>query len=159
MIIITLSKVAAIKFLTEEGVACEIEDDPWYNVERLNCAATVCKTVLGEGGGGKGISESRLVHILHNDTKICVDPQIQRSLGLFANVIFLSQNFILTIMMHRESHLILNFKKPSVKPDQVISFDAFPRISTGALFYNFGWEEGRLLEGGHLIKEALINKL
>ena len=25
---ITLSKVAAIKFLTEEGVACEIEDDP-----------------------------------------------------------------------------------------------------------------------------------
>ena len=25
---ITLSKVAAIKFLTEEGVACETEDDP-----------------------------------------------------------------------------------------------------------------------------------
>ena len=110
MIVITLSKVAAIKFLTEEGVACEIEDDPWYNVEILNCAATVRKTVLGEGGGGEGISESRLVHILHDDTKICVDPQIQRSLGLFANVIFLSQNFILTIMMHRESHLILNLK-------------------------------------------------
>ena len=99
-----------MKFLTEEGVACEIEDDPWYNIEILNCAATVCKTVLGEGGGGEGISESRLVHILHDDTKICVDPQIQRSLGLFANVIFLSQNFILTIMMHRESHLILNLK-------------------------------------------------
>ena len=59
---------------------------------------------------GEGISESQLVHILHDDTKICVDPQIQRSLGLFANVIFLSQNFILTIMMHRESHLILNLK-------------------------------------------------
>ena len=59
---------------------------------------------------GEGISESRLVRILHDDTKICVDPQIQRSLGLFANVIFLSQNFILTIMMHRESHLILNLK-------------------------------------------------
>ena len=28
MIVITLSKVAAMKFLTEEGVACEIEDDP-----------------------------------------------------------------------------------------------------------------------------------
>ena len=62
------------------------------------------------GEGGEGISESRLVHILHDDTKICVDPQIQRSLGLFANVVFLSQNFILTIMMHRESHLILNLK-------------------------------------------------
>ena len=99
-----------MKFLTEEGLAYEIEDDPWYNVEILNCAATVCKTVLGKGGGGEGISESRLVHILHDDTKICVDPQIQRSLGLFANVIFLSQNFILTIMMHRESHLILNLK-------------------------------------------------
>ena len=35
MIVITLSKVAAIKFLTEEGLACEIEDDPWYNVESL----------------------------------------------------------------------------------------------------------------------------
>ena len=76
----------------------------------INCATTVCKTVLGEGGGGEGINEGRLVHILHDDTKICVDPQIQRSLGLFANVIFLSQNFILTIMMHRESHLILNLK-------------------------------------------------
>ena len=99
-----------MKFLTEEGLACEIEDDPWYNVEILNCAATVCKTVLGEGGGREGISESRLVHILHDDTKICVDPQIQRNLGLFANVIFLSQNFILTIMMHREFHFILNLK-------------------------------------------------
>ena len=26
--VITLSKVATIKFLTEEGLACEIEDDP-----------------------------------------------------------------------------------------------------------------------------------
>ena len=43
-----------MKFLTEEGVACEIEDDPWYNIEILNCAATVSKTVLGEGGGGEG---------------------------------------------------------------------------------------------------------
>ena len=49
------------------------------------------------GGGGKGISESRVVHILHDDIKICVDPQIQRRLGLFPNVIFLSHNFILTI--------------------------------------------------------------
>ena len=59
--------------------------------------STVCKKFLSEGGGGKGISESRLVHILHDDIKICVDPQIQRRLGLFPNVIFLSHNFILTI--------------------------------------------------------------
>ena len=50
MIVITLSKVAAIKFLTEEGLAYKIEDDPCCNVEILNCEATVCKTVLGEGG-------------------------------------------------------------------------------------------------------------
>ena len=66
---ITLSKVAAIKFLTEEGVACEIEDDPRYNVEILNFTSKVCKTFLGEGGGGKGISESRLVHIQLYSTK------------------------------------------------------------------------------------------
>ena len=36
MIVITSSKVAAMKFLTEEGVACEIEDDPGYHVEILN---------------------------------------------------------------------------------------------------------------------------
>ena len=89
--------MAAIKFLTEEGAACEIEDNPRYNVEIINCTSTVCKIFVGEEGGGKGISESRLVHILHYDTKISVDPQIQRNLGLFANVIFLSQNFILTI--------------------------------------------------------------
>ena len=32
MIVTTLSKVAARKFLTEEGLACETEDDLWYNV-------------------------------------------------------------------------------------------------------------------------------
>ena len=51
MIVTTLSKVAARKFLTEEGLACEIEDDLLYNVEILNCAATLRKTVVGEGGG------------------------------------------------------------------------------------------------------------
>ena len=51
MIVTTLSKVAARKFLTEEGLACEIEDDLWYNVEILNCAATLRKTAVGEGGG------------------------------------------------------------------------------------------------------------
>ena len=107
---ITLSKVAAIKFLTEEGVACEIEDDPWYNVEILNFTSTVCKTFLGEGGGGKGISESRLVHILHDDIKICVDPQIQRRLGLFPNVIFLSHNFILTICIASPTWLFIKYK-------------------------------------------------
>ena len=53
MIVTTLSKVAARKFLTEEGLACEIEDDLLYNVEILNCAATLRKTVVGEGGRGK----------------------------------------------------------------------------------------------------------
>ena len=73
--------MAEIKFLTEE-VATKIEDD----------------SLGGEGGGRRGreISESQLVHILHDDIKICVVPQIQRSHGRFANVIFLSQNFILT---------------------------------------------------------------
>ena len=74
--------MAEIKFLTEE-VATKIEDDSLGG---------------GEGGGRRGreISESWLVHILQDDIKICVVPQIQRSHGLFANVIFLSQNFILT---------------------------------------------------------------
>ena len=99
-----------MKFLTEEGVACEIEDDPWYNVEILNFTSTVCKTFLGEGGGGKGISESRLVHILHDDIKICVDPQIQRRLGLFPNVIFLSHNFILTICIASPTWFFIKYK-------------------------------------------------
>ena len=72
--------MAEIKFLTEE-VATKIEDD----------------SLEGEGGRrGREISESQLVHILHDDIKICVVPQIQRSHGRFANVIFLSENFILT---------------------------------------------------------------
>ena len=52
--------MAEIKFLTEE-VATKIEDDS-----------------LGGGGGRRGreISESQLVHILHDDIKICVVPQI-----------------------------------------------------------------------------------
>ena len=149
---ITLSKVAVLKFLTEEGVACEIEDDPWYNVEILNFTSTVCKTFLGEGGGGKGISESRLVHILHDDIKICVDPQIQRRLGLFPNVIFLSHNFILTICIASPTWFLNKIQKHSVKPNQAISFCVFPRISTGALFCNFGWKERRLLERGRLLR-------
>ena len=107
---ITLSKVAAIKFLTEEGVAYEIEDDPWYNVEIPNFTSTVCKKFLGEGGGGKGISKSRLVHILHDDIKICVDPQIQRRLGLFPNVTFLSHNFILTICIASPTWFFIKYK-------------------------------------------------
>ena len=81
--VLAISKVAEIKFLTEE-VDPKIEDD----------------SIGGEGGGGgrrgREISESRLVHILHNNIRICVVPQIQRRLRPFANVIFQSQNFILT---------------------------------------------------------------
>ena len=50
MIVTTLPKVAAIKFLMEEGVACEMKMTP-DNVERLNCAATIRKRVVVEGGG------------------------------------------------------------------------------------------------------------
>ena len=32
--------------------------------------ASLCRTVVGEGGRGRGISENRLVHILHDDIKI-----------------------------------------------------------------------------------------
>ena len=32
--------------------------------------AYLCRTVVGKGGRGKGISENRLVHILHDDIKI-----------------------------------------------------------------------------------------
>ena len=48
---------------------------------------------MGEGGGEGWISESRLVHILHDDIKISVNLKI---LQLFVNVIFVSNNFILT---------------------------------------------------------------
>ena len=51
MIVITLSKVAAMKFLTEEGVACEIEDDPDTISKYLIARPQYVKTVLGEGGG------------------------------------------------------------------------------------------------------------
>ena len=67
------------EFLTEEEVAWEIEE--------------LCRTVVGEGGGEGWISESRLVHILHDDIKIFVNLKI---LELFVNVIFVSNNFILT---------------------------------------------------------------
>ena len=43
------------EFLTEEEVAWEIEQ--------------LCRTVVGEGGGEGWISESWLVHILHDDIK------------------------------------------------------------------------------------------
>ena len=75
MIVTTLPKVAAIKFLMEEGVACEMKMTP-DNVERLNCAATIRKRVVVEGG--EGISENRP----YDNIKICIDPKIQRSLGL-----------------------------------------------------------------------------
>ena len=55
-----------------------------------------CNIVVGEGGGGREINESRLVHILHDDIKICVNSQIQKSLELLGNVILLSKNFIMT---------------------------------------------------------------
>ena len=53
--IITISKVPEKEFLTEEEVAWEIEQ--------------LCRTVGGEGGGEGWISESWLVHILHDDIK------------------------------------------------------------------------------------------
>ena len=77
--IITISKVPEKGFLTEEEVAWEIEE--------------LCRTVVGEGGGEGWISESRLVHILHDDIKISVNLKI---LELFVNVIFVSNNFIVT---------------------------------------------------------------
>ena len=67
------------EFLTEEEVAWEIEQ--------------LCGTVVGEGGGEGWITESRLVHILHDDIKISVNLKI---LQLFVNVIFVSNNFIVT---------------------------------------------------------------
>ena len=97
MIVTTLSKVAARKFLTKEGLACETEDDLWYNVEILNCAATLRKTVVGEGGEMKGISENRL----HDDIKICVDPKIPRSLGLEK----FEENFVLSWAWDKEKIL------------------------------------------------------
>ena len=69
MIVTTLPKVAAIKFLMEEGVACEMKMTP-DNVERLNYAATIRKRVVVEGG--EGISENRL----YDNIKICIDPKI-----------------------------------------------------------------------------------
>ena len=53
----------------EEGVACEMKMTP-DNVERLNCAATIRKRVVVEGG--EGISENRL----YDNIKICIDPKI-----------------------------------------------------------------------------------
>ena len=38
-LVITISKVAKIKFLTDEEVACEIEDDPKEIVKLLICTA------------------------------------------------------------------------------------------------------------------------
>ena len=38
-LVITISKVAKIKFLTDEEVACEIEDDPKESVKLLICTA------------------------------------------------------------------------------------------------------------------------
>ena len=38
-LVITISKVAKIKFLTDEEVACEIEDDAKESVKLLICTA------------------------------------------------------------------------------------------------------------------------
>ena len=53
--------------------------------------ASLCRTVVGEGGRGRGIGENWLVHILDDDLKI------RKVLNYFKNVIFTSKNFILTI--------------------------------------------------------------
>ena len=53
--------------------------------------AYLCRTVVGEGGRGRGISENWLVDILDDDLKI------RKVLNYFQNVIFASKNFILTI--------------------------------------------------------------
>ena len=53
--------------------------------------ASLCRTVVGEGGRGRGISENWLVHILDDDLKI------RKVLNYFQNVIFASKNVILTI--------------------------------------------------------------
>ena len=86
--------MAEIKFLTEK-VATKIEDDS-----------------LGGGGRRRGreISESRLVHILHDDIKICVVPQIQRTIckcNTSITEFYLDQ-------LHHESHLIFNKKKKNL---------------------------------------------
>ena len=81
-----------ISNITEE-VDPKIEDDYW------------------KGRRGREISESRLVHILHNNIRICVVPQIQRSLGPFANVIFQSQNFILTSCSTSPTWFLIKKKK------------------------------------------------
>ena len=107
---------------------------------------------LGWGGRGKGDKRKPAGLQLHDDIKICVDPQIQRRFGLFPNVIFLSHNFILTICIASPTWFFYKIQKHSVKPNQAISFSVFPRISTGAPFYNFGWKERRLLEGGRLLR-------
>ena len=66
----------------------------------IKCQITYLRSYIEQwwvkGGRGGGDKRNRLVHIQQDHIKICVVPQIQKSLGLFSNVIFLSQNFILT---------------------------------------------------------------
>ena len=72
--------MAVIKFLTEEEVACEIEDDSQYMMIQSQITylhSCVEQWWVKGRGGGRGDKRNWLVHI----------PQ---------DVIFLSQNFILT---------------------------------------------------------------
>ena len=105
--------------------------------------------VKGGRGGEEGDKRNRLVHIQQDHIKICVVPQIQKSLGLFSNVIFLSQNFILTSCI---ANLTWFLAKKSL-PYQSILFNGFPRtVIAQAPIYNFSWKEGRLLEEGRLLR-------
>ena len=101
-------------------------------------------TVVGEGGGEGWISESRLVHILHDGIKISVNLKI---LELFVNVIFVSNNFIVTSNTSPSWFPIRN----PFRQSQVTN----PGIIAPGAYWNFCWKEGRLLEGGCLLKFLL----
>ena len=66
-----------------------------------------CNTVVGEVGGGREINESQLVHILHDDFKICVNSQIQGSPELLKKSNTSIKEFYLDLM-HREFLLTFN---------------------------------------------------
>ena len=130
--VLAISKVAEIKFLTEE-VDPKIEDDS-----------------IGGERRGREISESRLVHILHNNIRICVVPQIQRSLGPFANVIFQSQNFILTSCSTSPTWFLIKKKNLSSNLNNQFYSPHFLDQSPGRLIKvsaersGANWKEGTL---------------
>ena len=111
--------------------------------------------VKGGRGGEEGDKRNRLVHIQQDHIKICVIPQTQKSLGLFSNVIFLSQNFILTSCI---ANLTWFLAKKNLR--QTLSINFIQRISSNShrpgAYLQFQLKGGALIGRRTLIKKLLI---